>query len=499
MDLYKSLGATDEQNIHSTWKGVHIEHMQAVSLVCYRCEVYLRELHIGKTRLEEEIGRFLNMTMAWEYGENDMVNHNGLISSDWGMSADDFHATFLIAKSPSLVISSAFQSALNYQMVTVARKSLLQRAGWTAVFSAYSDSLWKCLVVLSGLFTFIFFKVSRAPWSTSILSLLSPLICQWFESPSSNHMRPLLVMWSMFCSLMTILYAGGFQASVCTLLPPAYEFSPELFGGPTSKLVTTTSIVASDGYKIAQALLGKTQTAERLQSISDASWDNGHCRDEYTNYNLSDAENPMKCNWENIEGQQINRLSPMTYLDADYRTSSVKIAYQSSSLFWVSPTVHLTQIQYTFPTYVSDNYFGKLVLPILSNWVALGLESYWVRIRTYGMQKTRNFENTRIPREEIKSSVVFEFEPVELSSLQPVLVVIYVLTGIAAGALVVELVYYSFAIMFNPIASLRKLAARLKPAMIIKIKFKFEEKELVRNKLKHKMYNIRIAKFWGRW
>lgn len=144
--------------------------------------------------------------------------------------------------------------------------------------------------------------------------------------------------------------------------------------------------------------------------------------------------------------------SPLTFIENEYRVESVRLAFQSSPLYWVSPTSYLPDGQQVFPMVISANYFGKLLHPVFSWWFALGLETHWYKLRQYGKLKLKYFRNQRISRMETRSSASTEFFAMKVESLTSIMVVIYILAGFGALTWLIELTICYYENMFRSVA-----------------------------------------------
>lgn len=447
----ETLQATKNTKIHSAWKSFHLQHNRKGSLLCYRCEQYPTYVHYGKLRLKFLLRNYFNMS----YSENLRMdfNYHGLFASDWTLEPGSIISTFLPYRSPSFLILPGFLSAQDYKMFTVVKKQLLRRSGWIVILAPFEITIWYGLFPIVTAMVVILRTLSPESVSSCVLSLITPLLVARLEIKRNLPTRYLLLIWAVSCTFVSMVYSAGFAASLSRMWIPIYPTTPEMVDNTTSKIITTSDWIWRNRNEVARMFVGGSYESERIKRLNSA-FAAGHCGEGYVKFTLWNKELPALCRYS---FKPMNRHEyPMTFVDTWYRTLSMKIAYESSEWFWVSQTTHLSHMQYTYPTFVSNNYFGKLALPLLSQWFAMGLESYWQKIREYGKRKQMHFWNTRIPREDVKSTLLPEQRSIRLESLEPVFTLMYVLVGVAFGILVVERMYFPIGIMPNGLVKERE-------------------------------------------
>lgn len=449
-----------ETFIHNLWKTLHTNHKNIRRLTCHTCLQLLPKYNEGKDPIYDVIAKIFNVTLKhgyWFYYQN-----NGYMSgNDIYFTPYKIEQMFLARRSPSYTIIPSFLKTFDYKLVTVVLKSTMTRLGWTAIFSPFHKSLWITLLFMACLIATILNKIrpdnnKRYVLTGIIFELFRAVTGQCYSLAHKGHRGVILHLWFGLCYYLTMFYGGDLVASISTLLIPPYPQNIDELGVVPSNLVSTTVYLFEDGGVWTKRLLGwsKGETNRSFSIIQQLN--RFHCHNDRWEINVSKRYDPLRCQADTDTSRIMYDAalkSPLTFIENEYRLSSVRMAFQSSSLFWVSPTSHLPDGQQLFPMVTSANYFGKLLHPIFSAWYALGLESHWFKLRQRGKQKKRFFRNQRVPRLDVPSSSSSDFHPMKIGSLNSIIAVIYLLAGIATGVWLVELLVHHFKICFQQFVS----------------------------------------------
>lgn len=429
----KQVPATKTE-LHSMWKSMHTTHVRnrhkIVFFEFHTHDGLFTKLTSTRIRLEHVIPIFYNMTKILIYKNRSHFRSHGWISyrvyetdlAGWSQEL------FLYSRFPAYVMSPAYIVPGDNKQITVVRKSLFSRIGWMAIFAPFEVDVWILLVVTFVSLCGIIYQIHLTQFASIVLCIASRITDHSYDIQLSRPLQTVVLLWTLYCLSLTMLYGGDLGSYMVTLVPPSYpKNAAELYDSKSPLLTTTDDLINDPSLLISE--VGERQRMVKVASEIKRNF----CSDLV--FNTTDSEKLVHCK---INSALYTYEMPLTFIDSDIRSSSMRIAFQSSNLFWVSPTTHLRNAQQKFPMHVRKNYWGKLVLPFLSSWTAMGLEAYWYKTREYTFQKMYHFPNQWIPRHEQKSSPVNFAHSLQLSSFTSVIVVVYVLAGISTLALLVE-------------------------------------------------------------
>lgn len=448
--ILQPLLKSDVGFIHRLWKTMHTNHGQRRGLSCYGCIGLPSYMNEGKKPLYDIVGHYFNMTIQpfhYEFDSNTGYMSNNIINFIPDSYFNIEH-NFLRPRSPSFAIIPSFMKTYEYKLVTVVRKSLMTRIGWTAMFVPFENSLWLSWMALAIFITGVLRHISEKttkPGSLHMIvfTVVRPVTEQGFTKIINGPTGHILSFWFLLCFYLHMFYGGDLAASISTLLVPPYPQNIYDLGRVGSKLRTLTPYLTSGGGEWTKRLLGWTQRDSVRSSKIIEELTRTRCPENQCDFNLTNANAPLKCKHDLHDDAPFYAYDmPITFIENEYRASSIRIAYQSSPLFWVSPTTVLPNGQQLFPMITIANYFGKLVHPLFSAWFAFGLENHWFKLRQYGKQKSKGFFYQRIPRSELKSLASSTYYPMQLDSLTSVAAIMYVLVSVAVLVLLVELTMY---------------------------------------------------------
>lgn len=107
----------------------------------------------------------------------------------------------------------------------------------------------------------------------------------------------------------------------------------------------------------------------------------------------------------------------------------------------MSPTSIDESLKERFTLLIRKNYFAKLVMPIVSWWVATGLEDFSSKIQSRFADLKENFndeKNVQFDRKASPLSRVIQFNPVTLTEFHSIFLLTIICEGAASVVMILE-------------------------------------------------------------
>lgn len=222
---------TPNTDLPNLWKNLHTKHLRNHHWVYFYDWPYIkiyRFYDTGWARLEHVVADRFNISQLVLYNEHNRLRSNGSISSSLRNSGNEYTTldvfvqnVMLKSRFPTYSISTAFWSAHEYQLITVAKRSLLSRIGWTAIFIPFETCIWVFILITTVWLCFIYTYISSVPIKQIVMRAASPLLERSYPA-SVTEPQTLLILWALVSFHLTILYGGDMVSSISALVPPVY-------------------------------------------------------------------------------------------------------------------------------------------------------------------------------------------------------------------------------------------------------------------------------------
>lgn len=415
-------------NIYLLWKELHGNWLGKAILVCWKCPFLEQSLNPLKPFVHDVLKDYLNASIWYEFYPGYFYQqykngpyHHGLIAYEhegfWAYS----DAETLLSDLPmfSATHTGYFQEKQFY-MLTVIKKLLLARVGWAVVFLPLETFVWSVIAAFVILIFLILRKLEKSTAFIDVICLFAPLTDQWFVTKMFPWVERILVLWSVLCFSLTVLYGGELASSMSTLTVPWYPATIWDLEKSQSNLMSTASVksVYEDESTVAyllHAALPYDRRKGRWSDIIDGIMTE-FCVPDRARYNNSNPEAPFTCLgvWPQI---QYNK--PVTFIDSEFSIQAAKATYENSELFWVGSRRQLPELRFTMSLLVSRNFFSKLAIPIVRAWWAGGLEDYSIRVQDKSRLSKQNvpLQVVHAVDSSTGASVIGDFKPMQLPSL----------------------------------------------------------------------------------
>lgn len=444
-DIEFAVNFRTKETVHSAWKDLHRDHFRR-EIFCLECQSPNNKYTAWKDSIQEFIAFNFNGTLETSsrrrYEIRAMMMYNIYLSP----FTTDYY--FLIRNYPSFVLSPAFWLSNEYKLMTIVHKSLFVSSGWWSFFEPFHKSLRITLALcLIGVYVLII-KITNhgnsRKHSWSLLALFGPLTDQWSLAPTHGNLKYIFFLWGITCYSITVLYGGELATSLSVLLPPPYPKHINELGVYNAQHLSVSPVAKNDRARssFAEALeeklgmigIGNLEKSERFVKVANEIEKSFCGREDILS--RDGKKTPYCCS---TKPKSLRTDVPVTFVDHGYYTDSVRVAFESSPSFWVSSTSHGSDMNERFPMILRKNYFAKLVMPVISMWMASGLESYMVKLRDRYQIRTLIFDDKIIPEyDDLMSSRILEFSPVKLSSLVYVLILLIGVLTLAGSVFLIE-------------------------------------------------------------
>lgn len=384
------------ENIHTLWQRYHQNH-HGLAFNCWSCEnsrdtplqdvIFLADMITVKFNLTL-ISRFVQL--PYLQFESKIY---GFVTHAFPMTPETIEKLFLRNVYPSFTIVSSALDLQSFHMTTVTRRSVFVSKRWTAIFSPVSMGAW---IGISTVFVALVLLLRNIYQETSlgnlVLALWAPLT-DHFNSPNFESCAGFIVhAWTILCMSNTVLYGGDMVSALNAFTTPSYHKTLEEFGDENVNLysITPTRIRDQEVCRVSSTIqwaLSRTghrpndkQRFLKYQSIA-GKLNQTYCYWYYIHLNMSNAMSLLTCKNEN---RPLKFDKFVTFIESQDKNDAIKLAYQRSPLFWVSPTSNLNLWSTYTPVMLRKNYFSKLVFSMLGWWWQAGFENrkkFWKRLR----------------------------------------------------------------------------------------------------------------------
>lgn len=428
--------------IHSEWKSINSNHWGLGGFSCIKCAHMATNTKHRKQSFDETLEALLNSSAILLTEIGHFMYFGSLVVHDsWDVNLWYGYTP----TSPSFGFSPNFVHGSEFQIFTVVRKST-SCVGWGTVIIPVPVSVWATILLgiisvaiilqnLQGKF------VRLVSYVTFVLQASSPLTGHWEEIGKAYIRRKIMFAWSIFCLQLAVSYNAELTLFKFILNPPFRPTTLDELGSTPTALGSFISIYKDKRYPLFVHLLSElmeaTQNHERQKMIQETAIriTKSFCSHDVA-LNGSNPDMSISCRHEDTE---MFYQSEITFVEHVAVSNTFKSVFLASDRFYVSASSYLTEVPYQFPLLVQRNYFGKLVMPFASSWIESGLQQIVTSMLTMEIVSRISDKTLRVPEGNAASSLVLEFSPIKLSSLQTSLIVICFFTGMAIITLVVEI------------------------------------------------------------
>lgn len=455
-----------EGTIRSMWRELH-RNLHQMTLPCVYCDYYKESLDT-RNDLIGILTHLHNISITTDH--DDGIPPLGIITAFYYLDPTGISQTVYMNRSPSLFVASAAFMPVPYQLMTVAPMDILSSRGLFNALVPFQLNVWTTIIVWIFGICYFFRKVSgrnhvRLTVSSTILMVVAPMTDHTCTFPFLNSKTKLvLLLHAVVCYSLTVLYGGEIASSMSVLLTPFYPVS-------IKQLITTANqpwSVTTDypngnlrSYLGAELLHMSTivqDNQEKSRLFQAANSLNRHfCPQMNINLNFDIPNRPLSCSAD--YNMNLDWSQPVTLIMLNNEFPPFQRLFEILSQYWVSPLVTLTQHEKTYPYFILNNYFGRLVMPTIRAWWVSGIRVYWHTkfVKEYKLRKWRilkriyNYSNKPKPE-------VFKFEPTTLKSVATVGALFYILYPTCVLAFAAEI--------FSKMDGLRPLQAIIRRALI---------------------------------